>query len=40
MVMHTEITEDGDWHSMTVYFHPASTGCGACGSGGGERATP
>jgi len=20
IVMHTEITEDGDWHSLTVYF--------------------
>jgi len=21
LVMHTEITEDGSWHSLTVYFH-------------------
>jgi hypothetical protein len=21
LVLHTEITEDGDWHSLTVCFH-------------------
>jgi hypothetical protein len=21
LVMHTEVTENGDWHSLTVYFH-------------------
>lgn len=21
LVLHTEVTEDGDWHSITVYFH-------------------
>jgi hypothetical protein len=21
LVLHTEVTEDGDWHSVTVYFH-------------------
>jgi hypothetical protein len=21
LLLHTEVTEDGDWHSMTVYFH-------------------
>ncbi|HUY50368.1 MAG TPA: hypothetical protein VMV92_32455 [Streptosporangiaceae bacterium] len=21
LVLHTEVTEDGDWHSLTVYFH-------------------
>jgi hypothetical protein len=21
LILHTEVTEDGDWHSMTVYFH-------------------
>jgi len=21
VMMHTEVTEDGDWHSLTVYFH-------------------
>ena len=20
LVMHTEVTQDGDWHSLTVYF--------------------
>jgi hypothetical protein len=21
LVMHTEVTENGDWYSLTVYFH-------------------
>jgi hypothetical protein len=21
LVLHTEVTENGDWHSLTVYFH-------------------
>jgi hypothetical protein len=25
LVLHTEVTEDGDWHSLTVYFHRPST---------------
>jgi len=24
LVMHTEITEDGDWPSLTVYFHSST----------------
>jgi hypothetical protein len=23
--MHTDITEDGAWHSLTVYFHRTAT---------------
>jgi hypothetical protein len=22
MTFHTEVTEDGPWHSITVYYHP------------------
>ena len=25
LVMHTEVTAEGDWHSLTVYFHRATT---------------
>jgi len=25
LVLHTEVTEDGDWHSLTVYFHRPRT---------------
>ncbi len=26
LVMHTEVTADGDWHSITVYYHRATAG--------------
>jgi hypothetical protein len=25
LVLHTEVTEGRDWHSLTVYFHRATT---------------
>jgi hypothetical protein len=25
LVMHTEVTENGDWHSLTVCFHRSTT---------------
>jgi hypothetical protein len=35
--LHTEVTEEGDWHSLTVYFHH-STVLRSCPDGGFERA--